>query len=93
MSANDNTKGFSKAEKVGLVLTMAIAIGGIYGNFSDRINAVESEAAVTRLFRTDLTEEVCEQGKKLDVILLNTNDIKSDVQLLKATKADKKLTD
>jgi len=93
MSANDNTKGFSKAEKVGLLLTMAIAVGGICGNFNDRMGAVESEAAATKLFKTDLTEEVSEQGKKLDMILINTNDIKSDVQLLKATKADKKLTD
>lgn len=93
MTTNGKDKGASKIEKIGLILTVSALLGGVYGSVNDRINAVETNAVRVDTKCTTTASTITEQSKKIDIIYENTIEIMSDVKLLKATKADKKLMD
>lgn len=93
MTTHGKDKGASKFEKIGLILTVSALLGGVYGNVNDRLNAgAVNDAKLEQ--KCDVTaSKIASQSDKIDVIYDNTIEIMSDVKLLKATKADKKLMD
>lgn len=93
MTTNGKDKGASKFEKIGLILTVSALLGGVYGNVNDRLNAGAANDAVLEQKCEATNAKFDSQSKKIDVIYENTIEIMSDVKLLKATKADKKLMD
>jgi hypothetical protein len=93
MKTNGKDTGATKFEKIGLILTVSALLGGVYGNVNDRLNAGAASDARIDAKCEATSSKIEEQSQKIDVIYENTIEIKSDVKLLKATKADKKLLD